>query len=78
VIGIAVGQPAPSSHIPEWRRARGATVPECVHAPAATHLGPLCNLDVDPAVRLISGWEIEAGCVTCWACRQLLADGAVA
>ena len=76
MIGIAVGPPG--TVLPDWRRARGATVPDVVHAPAATHLGPACNLHVDPAERLIVGWEIEAGCVTCWACRELLAAGGTA
>jgi hypothetical protein len=70
VIGIAAGLPDPTGYIPEWRRKRGANVAEVVHAPAATHLGPACNLGRDPAVRLIAGWEIEAACVTCWACRN--------
>jgi hypothetical protein len=69
VIGIAVGPPG--TYIPEWRRAMGAVTPEVVHAPAATWLGPACNLSHDPALRLIPGWQIEAPAVTCWACRNL-------
>ncbi len=70
MIGIAVGAPSATDRIPDWRRALGATVPEVVHAPASTHLGPRCNNGVDPAKRLVAGWEIEAGRVTCWACRH--------
>jgi hypothetical protein len=70
VIGIAVGTPSPTDHIPQWRRDRGATVPECVHAVADDWPGPACNFGHDPAVKRIEGWLIEAGRVTCWACRH--------
>lgn len=75
MIGIAVGPPVPGP-IPQWRAERGATVPECVHAIAPDWPGPACNFGHDPASKRISGWLIEAGCVTCGACRELLAGGA--
>jgi hypothetical protein len=68
VIGIAVGPPG--TYIPQWRRARAAVTPEVVHAPAATWLGPACNLGFDPTQRLITGWQIEAPSVTCWKCSH--------
>lgn len=72
MIGIAVGPPSPTDRIPQWRRERGATVPECVHAIAADWPGPACNFGHDPAVKRVEGWLIEAGCVTCGACRTLI------
>jgi len=68
VIGVAVGPAA--ELIPAWRRERGATTGEVVHDRALMWLGPACNLGLDPADRLIPGWEIEAPAVTCWRCRN--------
>lgn len=73
MIGIAVG-PA-QTHIPHWRRERGATTGNVVHAVAPDWPGPACNNSVDLAVRRVDGWLIEAPAVTCAACRQLLAGG---
>jgi len=74
MIGIAVGPVV--DHIPAWRRERGATTGNVVHLLATMWLGPACNNGVDPAARLVPGWEIEAPAVTCAACRELLAGGA--
>ncbi len=67
VLGVVVGAPGPADGDPwHWR---GGTGP-VVHDRAETWLGPWCNLGADPAVTLIAGQEVEAGRVTCWACRH--------
>lgn len=64
MIGIVVGPDAWTENtLPERRR-------NIIHAPAATWLGPACNLGRDPAERLVTGQQVNADAVTCWRCRH--------